>query len=205
MIYSKFKKVCVLIAIPVLLAMFSSALYGQEVDFGSYVPDDERYAVYLFTEQNLDFGMIVSGQATREIIDVESAEAGIVAIEGVNYLDVFVNVVENPDYLWLDGVVTSDPSKRIPLELEFAYANTQAGLAGSREQFSGTIARFSIRRRPGGPPGPPPTPPHSGYKPPRSIAYLLVGGILGDGSGIPAHIISGNYSAQITLEVSYDI
>ncbi len=194
-----------LAAFAIQLGLAATYVYSQEVDFGSFVPDDERYSVHLYAEQNLEFGMIISGQTAQEVIDVHSGEAGIVAIEGVSYLDVFVNVVENPEYLWLDGVVTADSQKRIPLQLKFAYSNTGEGLSGSREQFSGTMARFPVRRRDGGPPGPPPTPPHSGYEPPRSTAYLLIGGILGDGSGIPSGILPGYYRAQITLEVTYDI
>ncbi len=181
---------------------FSNA---QVIDFGTYVPeDDEKYEIILDVQQELDFGQIISGQSSVQI-SIHDSEAAEVSINAVRYLDVFVTITVEPEYLYLDGEPTDNNARRIPLELEFGYANTEDGLQGTRQLFSGTTtARFPVRQRPGGPPRPPPTPPHSGYEPPRATAYIVIGGILGSGGEIPSGLDAGNYSATIELEVSYD-
>lgn len=194
----------------VLLCVFLFAIPGgrfaeaQPIPFQNFIPEnDENYALELAPlggNEDLDFGLVIMGQGLTEI-ELNSDDVAILTIEGVRYFDVFVSV-DAPGFIYLDGVVTGDANKRIPLTVQAAYANRGSDNTGPgfRIPFAGTTARFPIFRRGSGPPGPPPTPPHSGYVPPRETAYLFIYGSIDVQTGL----LAGSYESTITIEVSYD-
>ncbi|MDI6401914.1 hypothetical protein QLX67_07905 [Balneolaceae bacterium ANBcel3] len=186
-----------------LVMIFPLRVHGQ-VNFGGFVPDDENYAVTLAPlggYEQLDFGIVFLGQGLVNI-EMNSEDVVIVAVEAVRYLDVYVHL-DAPQFLYLDGNVTNDDERRIPFSLYGAYANRGSGNTSpaDRMAFPGHSARFAVFRRPSGPPRPPPTPPHSGYVPPRETAYIILYGDI----TLPSGLITGEYEAEVLIEVSYDI
>ncbi|MDG5766027.1 hypothetical protein QA596_01020 [Balneolales bacterium ANBcel1] len=190
-----------------LLWLTAAVPAAAQINFGDYIPEDDPMGHYslvltpLSGNDELDFGFLISGDGLVEI-DINSEDVVIVEIEGVRYLDVFVTL-DAPPYLTLGGLPTTEENERMEFTLQGAYANQGSGntTPAFRQLFTGTSARFPIFRRTGGPPGPPPTPPHSGYVPPRESAYLFLGGSIEVGESQDA----GFYSAEIIIEVSYDI
>ena len=171
---------------------------AQQIDFQDYI--DSGDPAYELTVENvggyedLDFGMVLSGEITR--IEFDSDDVAIVRIEGVRYLDVFVDI--DPDPVLVRG------QSEMPLVLEAAYANRGEGNFGPsfRTEFAGLSARFPIFRRGSGPPAPPPVPPHSGYTPPRETAYIILYGEVDAGAETVTE--AGDHTGQIVITVSYD-
>ncbi|MBN2732062.1 MAG: DUF4402 domain-containing protein [Balneolaceae bacterium] len=184
-----------------LVCIASETATGQEIDFGQY--GNYSVSVTELNAQDLDFGTLISGTGSQSI---ELANAKVVEITGVKYLDVIINITADSELL-LNGnlACAGDPSCSIPFTLETAYANRgQNNIA--QAQFlnvnsNSTSAQFPILRRESGPPAPPPTPPNKEHNPAlyEESAYIYLYGDINVGS-----IDSGDYSGLITITVVYD-
>lgn len=173
---------------------------AQEIDFSVY--SDYGLNVFINSNQTMVFGengQVISGEGTIEI-PISSGDKTIIAIEGVKFLDVVVEIF-GPRYLYKNGNTSS--SQRIPFNLKAAYANmgqdnySQARIIPVASDNSAT-ARFRIRGRGEGPPGPPPVPPHGDYKPPKDQAYLYLYGSIDVGE-----VDAGDYYSTIDITVRY--
>lgn len=185
-----------------LFFIFPVNIFSQEIDFDSY---SSRYSVtvsHLNPAEDLGFGLIYNNEGLRTI---PINDAKILTIEGIKYLD--VNVEINADeYLLLDGIgCENEETCRIPFNLEAAYANrgsenvSQANLMTTASNSA--VSRFPIEHRGNQPPGPPPTPVYEGYDLAEHTksAFLYIYGSINVGN-----IDAGNYSANITVTISYD-
>ena len=183
----------------------TKVLFSQEIDFSTY---SSIYAVTLsdVTGNDLDFGLIVDVPGETASIDIQNSK--ILSIEGVNYMDVIVEITASR-YLLLngDGIYDNDENKRINLNLRAAYANLGQNDTRHAKNFlvSGTTAsaQFPIRYKGANiPPGPPPTPVFEGYNPSlyNDTAYLYVYPTI----NLTGSLVSGSYSGNINIEVNYD-
>lgn len=189
-----------IITLVLLLTDFDDAT-AQEIDFGQY----GNYSMTLseLGPEGLDFGVLVQNEGIKS---VPLANAKVLTLTGVKYLDAIVDITAD-DELLLDGnpACSGDPSCSIPFTVEAAYANRGENNIAAARFFSITgntgTAQFAILRRGSGPPGPPPTPPHEGYNPSlyEETAYIYIYGSVNVGT-----VTSGSYSAQVTVSVVYD-
>lgn len=175
---------------------------AQEIDFGSYY----NYSVSVSEfnpAQPLSFGQILRNEGT---VNISLEESKVLLIDGVKYLDIYVDVTADPELLLNgDGNCASDPSCSIPFTLQAAYANrgtnntTEANLMNVSSNIAS--ARFPILQRGNRPPGPPPTPVYEGYNPAahNETAYLYLYGSINVGN-----IDAGSYTADITVTVTYE-
>lgn len=192
------KKTGFTLLISVIILYTGEITYGQEIDFGNY----GSYSISLLElgAGGLNFGSIITGEGQKSI---GLADAKVVSLKGVKYLDVIVNITAD-EYLKLTPSC-SDPSCRIPFTLKAAYANKGSNNIGEARFFNITansaIAQFPIIRREGMPPGPPPTPPHKEYNPAlyQEAAYIYLYGSVDVGS-----VDAGSYSGNITITIIYD-
>ncbi len=170
------------------------------IQFGKY----HGYELDLYTQPNpkIDFGMVLLNEG---LVNKNIADALIIEIEGIRYLDVIVEL-QADDYIVLDGDIANRTvsNKRIPFTLKAAYANRGADNTNHAILFPAgntTDSRFQIRHRTTVPPGPPPTPTHEGYNPNlhKDTAYLYLYGSLNVGN-----IHAGAYSGEINVTVYYD-
>ena len=181
-------------------------LISQEIDFGSY---SSQYSVIL-SEVNpgsaLDFGIIIDQAGETTAIDIQDSK--VFSIEGVEYLDVFVEIIAD-SHLLLDDDPNNqnDPTRRLPLNLRAAYANLGQDNTGHAINFlvvgSTANALFPIRNKGGNtPPGPPPTPVFEGYNPSlyNDTAYLYIYPTV----TTTGNLVSGSYMGTINISVSYD-
>ena len=181
---------------------------GQRVSFGTHVQDLNGYELTLTKgmPEELDFGTWPREEGTVRVL-LSDNEAVPIAIEGVAYLDVTVTLTA-PTTLNLvphgENDITYDATNTMPVSIEMAYYNRgEEGVAEDKAKSEaitviGNTITFQIARRPGGPPGPPPTPPHSGYTPPKAIAYLFIYGNLEIGN-----VVAGDYAGEIDVHVEY--
>ncbi|MEX2363742.1 MAG: hypothetical protein WD597_08965, partial [Balneolaceae bacterium] len=187
----------------ILLFIFSAHTFSQEIDFESY---SSRYSVtasHLNPAEELEFGLILVNEGLRTI---PIADAKIITIEGIKYLDVTVEIIAD-EYLLLNGDLgcVTNASCRIAFNLEAAYTNrgpeniNHANLMTTAGNSA--LARFPIEQRGNEPPGPPPTPVYEGYDLAAQMrtAYLYIYGSINVGN-----IDAGIYSANITVNISYD-
>lgn len=151
---------------------------------------------------------------------------GVVVIEITARADLEITVtVTAPDVLTLEGA-TGDNPPQIPFQLGWSYWNLAQGkgpgftapaplnapVRGSLREVKSpamgglnfSTATFPVRRRQlgaGGPPPPPPTP-RFGEAPeyPMTTVYVFLYGTMG---AIPTNAASGQYSANLIVEVSY--
>ena len=175
---------------------------AQEIDFGDYF----NYSISV-TELNpasdLGFGGFITNSGFSSI---SLSEAKILTVEGVKYLDVFVNITADPELL-LNGNIgcASNPSCSIPFTLEAAYANAGANNIGQATIIPVTsntaVAQFPILKRGNGPPAPPPTPVSGNFNPALyfETAYIYLYGSINIGN-----VDAGAYTANITVTLSYD-
>lgn len=171
--------------------------FAQEVDFGSF----DTYSLNVFSmagQDELDFGTAFAGEGLIEVT-LGAPEMAVVAIEGVETLDVFVTIDALP-YL---SLTPDNPSSRLDFTVNAAFANR--GAANSHHsyarEFIGGYVRFPMLRRTDGPPGPPPTPPNENYTPPMETAYLFIYGSINAQQGLNA----GQYTGVIEISVTYDL
>ena len=195
-------KVCVAFS---FMAAFFFRISGnaQEIDFGSYNSSYSVTVSELNPGEDLSFGTILQNEGIKNI---DLANAKIITIEGIKYLDVMVDITAD-DALLLNGDIncSGNASCSIPFTLEAAYTNrgsNNINQAIIMPVIANTAtAQFPVQYRGNSPPGPPPTPAHQGYNPAlyNSTAYLYVYGYLNIGN-----INSGSYLANITITVTYD-
>ena len=183
--------------------IFTNAnIIAQEIDFGSY---SSAYSVTLseLTATDLEFGLVIQGEGIKNI---EIADSKVIELEGVKYLDVITTITAD-EYLLLDSnpSCATNVSCRIPFALEAGYANRgQNNVVFSvpmNVASNVASAQFPIRYRGSNPPGPPPTPVYEGYNPAlyNDTAYIYIYGSITVG-----FVDAGSYSANISVQVSYD-
>jgi spore coat protein U-like protein len=179
------------------------AVNAQEINFG-------QFGNYTITLDNITMGdlvfesPVVSGGG---IYQVELADAYVLSLEGVKYLDVGVTIMGEGELL-LNGDPSNigDPQKSIPFILSAAYANrgqnniSDAIFIPLSTGNDGNV-RFPILSRQQQPPGPPPTPPTEAFD--QSLvnenAYLYFYGQIDVGN-----VDAGTYSGTITITVEYE-
>lgn len=176
--------------------------YAQEIDFSSY----NEYTITL-TNVNLDDlvfeGPINSGSGVHS---VELADAVVLEIEGVKFLDVLAQItqISGGGFLTLDGMDTTEDNKRIPFSLEAAYANRGNDNIADAKLF--TVAsnnaseRFPILARLSQPPGPPPTPTTANFNQAavNETAFIYIYGSIDVGN-----VVAGTYRGDIQITVEY--
>jgi len=181
-----------------LCLLLTTSAKSQEINFGSYYSYTASL-IELNPASSLEFGTLIQGLTP---ISIDLAEAKILAIEGVKYLDIIVTITAT-DLLNTDIGCSGDCS--IPFTLEAGYANLGSENIGQVTPMivSSNIAtaQFPILRRTGGAPGPPPTPVYEGFDPSifNETAYIYIYGSLIVGSAN-----AGSYEGTINVSVSYD-
>tara|TARA_R100001143_G_C3361305_1_gene136537 strand:- start:53129 stop:53764 length:636 start_codon:yes stop_codon:yes gene_type:complete len=183
-----------------VIILHSTAL--SQINFGSF----GSYTIQLteISTGSLTFeGLIIPESGTHEI---QLADAFIIEIEGVKYLDVGVLITADVELL-LDGNINNvgNPQKSITFTLEAAYANK--GQQNTADADLITIlsnvgdARFPILARQFQPPGPPPPPPTEAFDQSavNEAAYLYLYGNISVGN-----VDAGTYTGNINISVQYD-
>lgn len=153
--------------------------------------------------EDLSFGMLVQNEGVKTI---SILEAKVLAVEGVKYLDAYLEITAD-NALLLNGDLDciDDVSCSIPFTLQAAYANrgmNDINHAVYMNVVSNVaVAQFPIMYRGSQPPGPPPTPVHGDYNPAlyHETAYIYLFGSVNVGN-----IDAGIYSAEITITIQYD-
>lgn len=174
----------------------------SQINFGSY----GTYTIQLtkISPDNLIFdGFIIPESGLHEI---DLANAFIIEIEGVKYLDVGVLITADAELL-LGGNINNvgDPQKSITFTLEAAYANKGQQNTADAELITVLSnvgdARFPILARQFQPPGPPPPPPTGAFDQSavNKAAYLYLYGNINVGN-----VDSGIYTGNINISVQYD-
>lgn len=185
------------------LIILTISVQSQEIDFGSFSSSYSVTISDLTPANDLEFGIIIQNEG---YVSLPISNAKVLAIEGVEYLDVYVDITAD-EYLLKDAnpSCASNPSCRIPFTLQASYANLGNNNISQAIPLtvlgSSASAQFPIKYRGSAPPGPPPTPVYTGYNPAlyNETAYLYIYGSINVGS-----IDAGNYSANITITISYD-
>lgn len=194
------KRIIILVFV---LCCTATAGTAQEIDFGQY--GSYSLSVSELNANDLDFGYITSGGG---LYDIDINNAKIVAISGVEYLDVIVEV-SGQTKLYLNGnqAYASDPQRSIPFTLQAAYANNKGipniGQAHFITDITNNyfIKQIPLLDRQHLPPGPPPPPPTNAFEQSQveETMYLYLYGILNVGN-----VNAGSYSSQITVTINYD-
>lgn len=175
---------------------------AQEINFSNY-------GAYTITLTNVNLndlvfaGPISSGSGFHS---VELADAIVFEIEGVKFLDVFVQIsqISGNGFLTLDGIETTDEDKRIPFTLEAAYANRGENNIADAKQLSvaSNMAseRFPILARLSQAPGPPPPPPTANFDQTvvNETAYIYLYGSIDVGN-----VLAGTYMGDIQITIEY--
>jgi hypothetical protein len=186
----------------IFLFLTASTLKAQEIQFG-------QYGSYTMTLQlgagDLDFGQVipaVGGAANLYVIEL--ADAKQIEIQGVKYLDVFVDIMAS-DLELIDDTCTGECT--IPFQLQAAFSNTGfENNSISNAQLipvSNNMAsvRFPILQLENQPPGPPPAPPTEAFNQDlvneTAVLYLY-------GSIDVGNIQAGEYRGTIDITVSYE-
>lgn len=176
--------------------------YAQEINFSDY----NSYTITL-TNVNLNDLVFESPIVTNSgLHSVELADAVVLEIEGVKYLDVLASItqISGGGFLTLDGLETTDEDKRIPFTLEAAYANRGNNNIADAKLL--TVAsnnaseRFPILARLGQAPGPPPTPQTANFNQTaiNETAFIYLYGSINVGN-----VVAGNYRGEIQITVEY--
>ena len=185
------------------LLIYKSNATAQEIDFGSYSSKYTVTVTELNPAEDLNFGLLITNEGASFI---PVTEAKVLAIEGVKYLDVIVEITAD-NALLLNGDLNciGDVSCSLPFTLEAAYANrgvndvNQATIMNVVSNIAS--AQFPIMYRGNLPPGPPPAPVYEGYNPAlyHETAYLYLYGSVNVGN-----VDTGTYSANINITINYD-
>ncbi|PZX52758.1 hypothetical protein LV84_03368 [Algoriphagus ratkowskyi] len=186
----------------VLFCFISQAAMAQRISFSTWTGSDDIVLNSVIAAPELSFNLkqpiITSG--TSVVINLVDNQAIAFRIEAPENFDLTVDV-DAPLFLTFDD----DPLKTIPFQVKVAYNNMMpgnelAGKAGAIELPVGfTNVTFPVNRRAAGAPGPPPSPLTGAEVRSKSSAYIYIYGSLGPVGVVPA----GNYSAQITINVSF--
>ncbi len=179
--------------------------YSQDIEFG-------QYGTYTIELDNIGLeDLVFDGpiNSNSGIHQVELIDSKVLAIIGVKYLDVDVDISAEGKLL-LDGntAYMNDNERSIPFTLQAAYANNgennissakPIGIANTPTLSSGS-ARFPILSRRQRPPGPPPTPPTGDFDQSlvNETAYLYFYGQIDVGN-----VVAGQYRGTITVTVEY--
>lgn len=182
------------------LLISGNTVVAQRISFGLYAQDG-----IIITPQDpneLNFNdkqaVILGGQTIS--VDLNEAQAAVVAIEARADLDVTVTIDADPKL-----TLGTNPVG-IPLSVNMAYSNLGASTSAIaktqaiRVPNGFTSVTFPVVRRSSGAPAPPPTPDHVGYTAPKATAYLFIYGTLGP---VPNNAAAGLYSGDINIRVEY--
>lgn len=192
--------------IALLLIGFSvNRAHSQDIEFG-------QYGTYTIELEDIGLeDLVFQGpiNSNSGIHQVELIDSKVLAIIGVKYLDVDVDITAEGKLL-LDGNPTydSDPQRSIPFTLEAAFTNSGENnvssarpiSVGSGSSLNIGNARFPILSRRQRPPGPPPTPPTGDFDQSlvNETAYLYFYGQIDVGN-----VVAGSYRGTITVTVEY--
>jgi len=185
-----------------MIFFVSQISMAQRISFSTWTGSDDIMLMPEVTGSNLNFNLkqpiITSGTSVN--INLADNQAIAFSIEAPENFDLNVDV-DAPMFL----TFVDDPLITIPFQVKVAYNNTMpgnelAGKAGAIELPAGfTNVTFPVNRRMSGIPGPPPTPLTGTEVRTKSTAYIYIYGSLGPVGTVPA----GNYSAEITINVSF--
>lgn len=181
--------------------------FGQRINFSTYVQGEDIFLTIIDNPDGLNFNrkqqIIVVGDPNVVSVEISHGATVVVEIDAPLEYDLTLSIASESG-LSLNGL---DSGVVVPFDFRFAYNNTGEVTDTERRASAVQIpalfhtVTFPTRRRSaGGPPPPPPTPEHGGFIRPRGKAYLYLYGNLGP---IPAGIPSGNYSADIQINVTY--
>lgn len=200
-----FKHIIAALSVALLIGLNTETAFSQDIEFGQY----GTYTIELedIGLEDLVFeGPINSNSGVHQ---VELIDAKVLAIIGVKYLDVDVDISAEGKLL-LDGntAFLNDEERSIPFTLNAAFANSgennvstarPIGIANTPTVSSGS-ARFPILSRRQRPPGPPPTPPTGDFDQTlvNETAYLYFYGQIDVGN-----VVAGQYRGTITVTVEY--
>ncbi|HLR77404.1 MAG TPA: hypothetical protein VK106_07055 [Balneolaceae bacterium] len=181
--------------------LIAANVNAQEINFGKF--GNYSLSVTELSGQGLDFGNVISGNGAY---NVELANAKILSLTGMKYLDVFISIDADDELLLnKNPACAGDPSCSVPFTLQAAYANTGMQSIAKARFFNvnsnSVDKQIPILRRKNGPPGPPPPPPHKGYNPEEynETAYIYLFGSINVGS-----VDAGTYTGNITVTVIYN-
>lgn len=199
------KHIITALSFTLLIGFIADTASAQDIEFG-------QYGTYTIELEDIGLeDLIFNGpiNSNSGIHQVELIDAKVLAIIGVKYLDVDVDITADGK-LYLDGDPTndSDPQRSIPFTLEAAFANNgennvsssrPIGIANTPTMTSGS-ARFPILSRRQRPPGPPPPPPTGDFDQSlvNETAYLYFYGQIDVGN-----VVAGQYRGTITVTVEY--
>lgn len=185
-----------------LFLTYTSNLYSQEIDFGSFSSSYSVTLAELSPGAEIDFGTVYE-DVNPFSVDINSAV--VLTIEGVRYLDIIVDL-DGPDYLTLNGAPCGSASCQVAFTMKASYGNRGSLSTSQVTNFNVgasniASAQFPIRYRGNAPPGPPPTPVYQGFNPSlfNETAYLYIYGDITVGS-----VTAGSYSGTVNVTVSYD-
>lgn len=186
----------------VIACFISQVSMAQRISFSIWTGSDDIILNSAVAAPELSFNLkqpiITSG--TSVAINLIDNQAVAFRIEAPDNFDLTVDV-DAPLFL----TFADDPLKTIPFQVKIAYnnllpGNELTGKAGAIELPVGfTNVTFPVNRRTAGAPSPPPTPLTGTEVRNKSMAYIYIYGNLGAVGAVPA----GNYSAQITINVSF--
>jgi len=175
--------------IVMLLILSAVPVAAQSINFSIHVSS----ALDATKDADMTFPQVFAGDGLTAI-GLGDGGMGVFAITGNAELDVEVTLVAPSDL-----VHTQYPAQKMPLTLQFAYANTGINDFNLAKTVAGHTARFQLRERTGGPAGAPPTPPNASHTPEIVTAYLYLFGTIDVGQ-----IASGNYGGTVNLYVQYN-
>ncbi len=185
-----------------VICFISQESFAQRISFSTWTGSDDILLSSVISSPELNFNIkqpiITSG--TSVAINLVDNQAIAFRIEAPENFDLTVDV-DAPLFL----TFADDPSKTIPFQVKLAYNNMMpgnelAGKAGAIELPVGfTNVTFPVNRRMSGAPGPPPTPLTGTDVRTKSTVFIYIYGTLGPVPTVPA----GNYSAEITINVSF--
>jgi len=188
----------------VMVCFISQPSMAQRISFSTWTGSDDIVLNSVVASPELNFNLkqpiITSG--TSVAINLVDNQAIAFRIEAPENFDLTVNV-DAPLFL----TFADDPLKTIPFQVKLAYNNMMpgdelTGKAGAIELPVGfTNVTFPVNRRTAGAPRPPPNPLTGTEARTKSTAYIYIYGSLGPVGAVMA----GNYSAQITINVLYQL
>ncbi|MBT4992971.1 MAG: hypothetical protein HOM93_06095 [Candidatus Marinimicrobia bacterium] len=171
-----------------LIALTIQPLSGQTINFSVHVAS----SLDATKDADMAFPQVFAGDGITAV-GLGDGGMGVFAISGNEELDVEVTLVAPTDLVHI-----TYPAQKMPLTLQFAYANHGVNDINQAVTAVGNTARFQMRERDSGPAGAPPTPPSNAHTPQIVTAYLYIFGNIDVGM-----IASGSYSGTVDLYVQY--
>lgn len=188
-----------------VFSLSTAAVYGQRVNFKSYVQDELIISSIAENPNGLNFNnkqaFIPVGNSSPIDINLLDNATVVLEVDAPLEYDLTFSFIYDNVLTWEGG---SGPT--LPFQLRFAYNNTGEPSDSQRRTNAVEVpvgfnsVTMPVRRRVAGTPGPPPTPNHSGFVRQRAKSYIYVYGQLG---AVPSIANSGTYSGNIVLTISH--